>query len=160
MFTDVLSRPARSETVDSTLTVSHTGYGATDDVVLGDPIPAGMRVGQITAADPDSPQIAPWQECTTTGQDTDGSSATVDCVLDGWTGYDQSAPVVTVTAALNPEAGARSPDNVADVSWSGPDTPAEPRQTTSNTASVMVVLSAQEILAPTGFDNRPSRLRH
>ncbi|WP_430869254.1 hypothetical protein [Demequina aurantiaca] len=145
------STAIRGESVTYTLAVTNTGYGATDGVVLTDPIASNLRVTDVSPELSTDPTVANWRECTVTGTDSDGFGGVVTCELDGWFGYGQTAPDVLITAQTLDEGGPRVTTNVATVTWTDPYSPATPTQSLSDDASLGVVLTPAQILAMTGI---------
>jgi uncharacterized repeat protein (TIGR01451 family)/fimbrial isopeptide formation D2 family protein len=143
----------RSQIVEYTLVATNTAYGATDDVVLRDPVPADLKVESVTPELSTDPTIADWQECSVSGQDAGGYGGTVECVLDGWLGYGQTAPAVMVEASFKPGTGLGSLTNVATVFWTDPDEVDGEQYSADNPATVTVILSAAELLALTGLES-------
>src|SRR5690606_11697979 len=92
----------RSESVTFVITVSNISYGATDDVVLRDPIPTSLKVTDVQPVASTDPTIPDWRDCQVTGQDKDGYGGTLECVLDGWLGHGQTAPDVILVTAIRP----------------------------------------------------------
>ncbi|MFO7243492.1 MAG: hypothetical protein DIU73_001295, partial [Actinomycetes bacterium] len=140
----------RSESVTFVITVSNTSYGATDDVVMRDPIPSSLKVTDIQPAASTDPTVPDWRDCDVTGQDADGYGGVVECVLDGWLGYGQSAPDITLVTAIRPGTPLGTLTNVASVYWTDPDEPDSPVYEASAEADITLVLSADELLANTG----------
>jgi len=140
----------RAQTITYTLSVMNTAYGATDDIVLSDPVPEGLIVQDIEPVASTDPTIPDWRDCTLTGTDADGSGGIVSCVLGGWLGYGQTAPDVLVRATFVDGAGLGTLTNVAEVEWSDPDDPFMVFSANDD-AVLTVVYSAAELLAFSGF---------
>lgn len=139
-------------TVAYTLTVTNEGYGATNDVVLTDAVPADLRVTSVTPAAPSSPTQAPWTDCTVTGRAADGFGGTVTCALDGWLGHNGVAPDVTVTGTVRDGMGAGTVRNVATVTWTDPLHPETPSQVRRATETVNVTAHPLISLPRTGAE--------
>ncbi|WP_061961359.1 isopeptide-forming domain-containing fimbrial protein [Demequina flava] len=146
--TDIVTR---GDSVDYTLTMTNAGYGATNDVVLSDPISDDLRVTSIDVEESTDAAIADWQTCTVTGRDADGYGGVVECVLDGYTGYGQTSPAITITAQVRDEGLPRTLTNVATVTWTDPAEPDSPAGTSSDDATVAVLVNPVQILATTGI---------
>jgi uncharacterized repeat protein (TIGR01451 family) len=142
----------RGQVVRYTLSASNIAYGATNDVVLRDPVPASLKVLTVEPQPSTDPAIPDWQDCTVTGQDADGYGGTVECVLDGWIGHDQTAPDVVLTAAIKPGTPLGRLNNVAVLSWTDPDDTSGDVLEADSDADITIVLSAAEILALSGFE--------
>ena len=71
-------------------------------------------------------------------------------MLDGWLGYGQSAPDITLVTAIRPGTPLGTLTNVASVYWTDPDEPDSPVYEASAEADITLVLSADELLANTG----------
>ncbi len=145
-----VSSANRAESFAYTLSVTNVAYGATNDVVLSDPIPTQLRVVDVVPVASTDPTIPDWGTCTVTGRDAKGYGGTVECVLDGWLGYGQTAPDVVVNVAFDPTTGIGRFTNVATLSWTDPDVADPPVQTRDNDADVIIVYSGSELLAMTG----------
>jgi len=143
----------RAQNFGYTLSVANVAYGATDDVTVTDPIPAALRVIDVVPAASTDPTIPDWNACTVSGQDADGYGGIVECTLNGWLGYGQTAPDIVVNVAFNPDAGMGRLSNVAMVTWTDPDVSDPPVQTSDDPADVFVVYSAAELLALTGLSS-------
>lgn len=141
----------RGETVQYSLDVVNISYGATNDVVVTDPLHRNLRVLSVNTATPAEATIPAWHECTVTGADASGYGGTVECVLNGWLGYGQAAPTITVEAAFREDAELGTITNVATVVWSDPDNPEDEPSSSDGNAEINLALSAQELLALTGF---------
>lgn len=112
-------RAAAGDRVDFALQVDATGLGATDTVELTDTLPRTLRVVDVIPGAPVAASDPRWAGCAVTDRDGHGNGGTVSCVLDGWIGQGQSAPAVTVVAAV--AAGATGTiTNRASVRWSEP----------------------------------------
>jgi uncharacterized repeat protein (TIGR01451 family) len=110
---------AAGDRVDFDLQVDSTGLGATDAVQLTDTLPRTLRVVDVIPGAPAAASDPRWAGCTVTDRDGTGNGGTVSCALDGWIGQGQSAPAVTVVAAV--AAGATGTiTNRASVRWSEP----------------------------------------
>ncbi len=121
--------------VDYTLTVRNAGLGATDRVVLTDPVPAALRVTSVDVAAPADDTVAPWT-CAVSDRDAHGLGGTVRCELGGWIGRAQAAPVVTVHAVLA-DGSVGTVVNTATVVWSDPDRPQVPQESASGSAQIL-----------------------
>lgn len=141
----------RAEQITYTLTVRSAGYGATDDVVLRDELPAALRVLEVEVADQADPTQPTW-DCRVTDQDDDGYGGVLECVLVGWIGYDQAAPQISLTAELRPGTSLGPLTNTAVAQWSDPDDGYAEVLEAADAATFVVVLSAAELLALTGAD--------
>jgi hypothetical protein len=142
----------RAQVVRYTLSASNVAYGATNDVVLRDPVPSALKVLTVEPAASTDPAIPNWQDCTVTGQDAEGYGGTVECVLDGWIGYGQTAPDVVLTASFKPGTPLGTLTNIATVLWTDPDDTSGDVLEDDNDADLTLVLSAAELLALTGVE--------
>jgi uncharacterized repeat protein (TIGR01451 family) len=144
----------RAQTVAYTIAVANIDYGATDDVTLTDPIDPDLKVVSVEPELSTDPFVADWGTCTVTGQDADGFGGMIECPLDGWLGYGQTAPDVVVTATFRGDASLGDLPNVAAASWTDPDGVLIGVMSVDDPAVVTLVLSAAEILALTGFGSQ------
>lgn len=103
------------------LAVTGDGLGATNDVVLVDDIPADLKVLDVIEDAPSDPTIPAWHDCTVALQDAHGFGGVVTCVLDGYLGVGQSAPIVTVQVELSAASKGETVVNHASLSWTDPD---------------------------------------
>ena len=107
--------------VTYTIEVRNTGNGAARDVVVTDLVPDELKVERVRTAEPSTPEIMPWGECTLAGEDDRGYGGTVTCELDGVLARGQVAPAITVVATVDPEAASGEVVNVAEVEWVSTD---------------------------------------
>ena len=98
---------------------------AADDVVVTDPIPAEIKVTDITWPGKGDPTVFPnWESCTVTGQDGAGYGGTLECVLFGpleplgaFESAPSSAPTITLSVVSNPATTVNKVTNVAGVAY-------------------------------------------
>lgn len=117
--------------------IENVDYGAAFPVVLTDAVPSTLRVVSIETDVPTDPSVPTWDVCTVTGQDADGYGGDVRCELQGYLGYGQSAPRVTINVAVHPVGAVDNIVNHASVTWVDPDGES-PDGTVSSTTTVSV----------------------
>ena len=144
---------SRDENVVYTLSVSNVGYGATNDVVVTDPIPGGLRVVSVKPAAPKDPTVAAWRDCAVTGTAADGSGGLLTCVLDGWIGYGQTAPNIVIRTVFATDASLGEITNVGTVTWADPSVVDSRRFSASDKVTSIVAFSGPELLAFTGINS-------
>jgi uncharacterized repeat protein (TIGR01451 family) len=143
-------RAAAGDRVDFALQVDATGLGATDTVELTDTLPRTLRVVDVVPGAPVAAGDPRWAGCAVTDRDGNGNGGTVSCVLDGWIGQGQSAPAVTVVAAV--AAGATGTiTNRASVRWSEPGS----SEVLSASDEAAASLEVQDVAAQDGGAGEP-----
>ncbi len=98
---------------------------AADGVVLTDPIPANLRVTDITWPGQGDASVFPnWSTCEVTGQDAGGYGGTLRCELHGPlqpagapAGGAWEAPTITLSVTVNPTSTAKRIVNIAAVEY-------------------------------------------
>ena len=144
---------SRDESIVYKLSVTNVGYGATNDVVVTDPIPGGLRVLSVEPAGPKDPAVAAWRDCAMTGTAPDGSGGLLTCVLDGWIGHGQTAPTIVIRTLFATDASLGEVTNVATVTWTDPYTVDSPKFSASDKVTSIVAFSGPELLAFTGINS-------
>ena len=116
-----------------TLSVSNAGPSTARDVVVTDPLPAGLRVSGIPEADTGS--------CTVSGR-------TVTCTLNDLAAGDSTE--IRVTATVLAAAGGESVTNTASVATSSND-----RVETNDQDAAVLAVAAPQVPPPPGTPNPP-----
>lgn len=123
---------------------------AAEGVVVTDPIPADIRITDVTWPGKDDADAFPnWQSCAVTGQNGAGYGGTLECVLygplqpiDSDNGGASAAPTITLHATVNPASTANVVTNTAVVDYHTFGDPDDPGRDTDDAT---VLLSALPI---------------
>ena len=122
---------------DYTLAARSTGRGASGDVTVRDRVPSALKVVGVSTAAPADTTTPGWSPCTVTERDAQGNGGLVTCVLDGWLGYGQRAPDITVAVQVAPGASG-AVVNTASVGWTDGGDPSSSEVLASDSAEVTV----------------------
>ncbi|WP_029145653.1 LPXTG cell wall anchor domain-containing protein [Microbacterium luticocti] len=127
---------------DYRIDVANVALGAASPVTITDPIPAEVKVDQISTSTTAFPQ---WQDCQVTGRDAAGYGGTLTCSLFGPLMLDSAAPTITLHVTVDPSTTVKAVTNTATVDWKNFD---DPDQTGTASSSVTVAVTQPDIELP------------